>query len=313
MTEQGETLSYEEFLMTKAAWYYYKQDMIQQDIADLLGISRMRVIKLLDKARALGIIQFHFRADSAKRLSNEQKLMTLGALKDCFVVPAPDDSDDINENVAKAAAMYVANRIDGESFINIGYGDTANRVLNNLALVAEETISCVSLTGGVSPYLPNAQSAIFNSRLYLIPAPLILSSKETADAIRAEKAIRDIQALIPLSSLSVIGIGAMNEGATVLTSGVLTANDFLVLKRNGAVGDILNHFINENGELVSSELEERSISTDLDTIRSLPNVIGVAAGAEKLQAIEAALRGGYLDVLITDEPTAERIVARSGL
>ena len=133
MSEQNDNLSYEEFLTTKAAWYYYREEMTQQQISELLGISRMKVIKLLERAKQTGIIQFHFRSDSAKRLGIEQRLIKKYALKDCFVVPAPSSAADTNENVAKAASMYVANRINGETFINIGYGDTAGRVLNYLA------------------------------------------------------------------------------------------------------------------------------------------------------------------------------------
>lgn len=297
-------MNYEDILMEKAAWYYYHEDMTQQQISGLLGLSRMKVIKLLDQAKLCGLIQFRFRQDSEKRLQLEKSLMESYALQDCFIVPTPNSSAETNENVARAASLYVAGRISAENFINIGYGDTAGRVLNHLAISADRTLSCVSLTGGVSHYLPNARSSVFNARLYLIPTPLLVSSDEVAAAMKAEKAIQDIQALIPLSTLSIVGIGALNDEATVLTSGVLTSHDFLVLQRNGAVGDILSHFINEDGEPVSTDLEGRTISTSLETLKRLNNVIGVAAGAGKVRAMRAVLRGGYLDVLITDEDTA---------
>ncbi len=301
-------MDYEEILMAKAAWYYYHEELTQVQISELLGLSRMKVIKLLERAKQVGIIQFRFRHDSEKRLEAEQRLAAQFALKDCFVVPSPPSPEDVNNNVAKAASMYISSRITGETFINIGYGDTTSRVLNHLAINAEHTISCVSLTGGVSYYLPDARSGVFRSRLYLIPTPLIVSSEEVAAAMKSEKLVQDVRDLVPLSSLSVIGIGAMNDKATVLMIWLLTGNDFLLLKRNGAVGDILSHFINENGEAVSTDLEARTISTSLDTLKSLHNVIGVAAGTAKAEAIRAVLRGGYLDVLITDEATAEAIL-----
>lgn len=304
-------MDYEDILTAKAAWYYYHEELTQVQISELLGLSRMKVIKLLERAKQTGVIQFRFRHDSERRLEAEQALVRRYGLKDCFIVPAPVSPEDTNENVAKAASMYVGSRVTGEAFINIGYGDTAGRVLNHLAIDAEETISCVSLTGGVSHYLPNARSSVFNSRLYLIPTPLIVSGEEVAAAMTAEKSVQDVRDLVPLSSLSVVGVGAMDDRATVLMSGVLTANDFLLLKRNGAVGDILSHFINENGEPVSTDLEARTISTGLDTLKSLRNVIGVAAGLNKAQAIRAVLRGGYLDVLITDESTAAAVLNES--
>ena len=73
---------------------------------------------------------------------------------------------------------------------------------------------------------------------------------------------------------------------------------------SGAVGDVLCHFVDENGELIPSDIEDRLISTPLEKLRAMDNVVGLAAGAQKVEAIRAVLRGGYLDVLITDEPTA---------
>lgn len=297
-------MNYEESLMIKTSWYYYFENMTQQQIADVLGVSRLRVIKLLEKARDTGIIQFKLRQDGVDRIQLEKTLMERYGLKDVFVVPAMPGRTEINENIAKAAAMYVRDRLPENSFINIGYGDTPSRVLNNLATMAQEPISCVSLTGGVNYYLPDTRSNVFNAKLYLMPAPLLASSKEMADAMRQEASVMEISRMVRLASVSVIGIGPMHETATIIKSGILSRNDFLYLSMKGAVGDVLSHFINKDGELVESPVEDRLISTSLTTLRELKNVIGVAAGEAKVEAIRATLRGKYLDVLITDEPTA---------
>ena len=80
----------------------------------------------------------------------------------------------------------------------------------------------------------------------------------------------------------------------------------------GAVGDILSHFMDKNGDLVAMDQEDRLMSTSLEDLRKLENVVGVAGGPSKLDAILAALRGGYLDVLITDEETARSLLEQSG-
>ncbi len=301
--ERG-SMNYEESLMIKTSWYYYFENMTQQQIADVLGITRLRVIKLLDKARETGIIQFKLRQDGVERIALEKTLMERYGLKDVFVVPAMPGRTDVNENIAKAAAMYVRDRLSENSFINIGYGDTPSRVLNNLATMAQDPISCVSLTGGVNYYLPDTRSNVFNAKLYLMPAPLLASSKEMAEAMRQEASVLEITRMVRLASVSVIGIGPMHESATIIKSGILSKNDFLYLSMKGAVGDVLSHFIDKNGDLLESPVEDRLISTPLVTLRELKNVIGVAAGENKIEAIRATLRGKYLDVLITDEPTA---------
>lgn len=306
-------MDYEETLMIKTAWYYYLENMTQQRISELLGISRMRVIKLLEKARQTGIIQFKIREESANRMQLERKLMEHYGLKDVFVVPTNPNEEEKNETIAKAAAMYISDRLTENSFINLGYGDTLSRVLNNLATMMEHPISCVSLTGGVNYYLPNTRSNVFNAKLYLIPAPLLASSKEMVAAMREETSVKEISRMVMLSSLTVVGIGAMNDNATILKSGILNQNDFLYLKMQGAVGDVLSHFINKDGELVMTGVEDRLISTPLSTLKELDNVIGVSAGTEKVEAIRAALCGNYLDILITDEDTAFRLTGEDNL
>ena len=150
---------------------------------------------------------------------------------------------------------------------------------------------------------------MFNAKLHLIPAPLLTSSKEMAEALRQEASVMELNRMISVAQLTVVGIGAMHESATIFKSGILNNNDFLYLSMQGAVGDLLSHFINKEGKLLSTPLEERLISTPLETLKKLDNVIGVAAGPSKVEAIQAALRGQYLDILITDDRTAESVLA----
>ncbi|MBR1409345.1 MAG: sugar-binding transcriptional regulator [Clostridia bacterium] len=301
-------MEYEEALMAKVAWYYYYEELTQQQISERLGMSRMRVVKLLDRARRTGVIRFHLREGSQGRMELEKQLIQTYSLTDAFIVPAGADKSRCNENIAEAASMYLSERIRSDTVINIGYGDTLSRVLNNLATLAEQTISCVSLTGGVSCYLPDARSNVFNARLHLMPAPLLASSAEMAQAMRREDSVQEIARMIPLSHLTLVGIGSMDESATIFHSGILNANDMLYLRMRGAAGDLLSHFLTRDGQLIESPVEERLIGASLDTLRSLRNVIGIAAGTVKAEAIRAALLGGYLDTLITDEETALRIL-----
>lgn len=301
-------MNYEDTLIVKTAWYYYVENMTQQKISEKLGISRIRVIKLLEKARQDGVIQFKINQDNAQRMELEQKLAETWGLKDTFVVPTPPALEDVNETVAQAAAMYMSDRISENCFINMGYGDTPSRILNHLATISQFPISVVSLTGGVSYYLPNTQSHIFNAKLYLLPAPLLVSSKEMVAAMREEPSVSEIFRMVRLASMTLVGIGGIGDGATIIKNGILSKNDFLYLSMKGAVGDLLSHFVDKDGALVHTGIEERLISTSLETLKNLDNVIGVAAGLSKVSAIRAALKGKYLDVLITDEQTALHLI-----
>jgi DNA-binding transcriptional regulator LsrR (DeoR family) len=100
----------------------------------------------------------------------------------------------------------------------------------------------------------------------------------------------------------------MNEEATILKSGLLSQNDFLYLKMQGAVGDILCHFFDKQGKAIVIPVEDRLVSTSLETLRSLSNVTGVAAGKKKREAIKCSLTLRLIDILITDEDTAQWLI-----
>ena len=302
-------MNYEELLMVKAAWYYYFENMTQQAIADRLSISRMRVIRLLENARQTGVIQFRLRSDSIGVIEQSRQLIDKYHLKDAFLIPeVPEGEAHPNESIARAGAMYVADRLGESACINVGYGDTLSRMLNHLATMVQSPVTCVSLTGGVSNYLPNTRSNVFNARLNIMPAPLLASSAEMAAAMREESSVSEIIRMSELSTFTLVGIGALSNTATVFNTGLLSQTDMLYLKINHAVGDVLGHFLDQDGNLIHTPIEERLISTPLDRLREMHNVIGLAAGVEKVEAIRAVLRGGYLDILITDETTANLLL-----
>lgn len=295
-------------LATKAAWYYYMEDSTQAQIAEVMGVSRAKVIRLLEEARAQGIVQFSFRKNDSQRVSAEQLLIDRFGLKDAFVIPTPLDSSAINQSIAQGAAHYVSDHLREDGYLNIGYGDTVSRMLGFLAKNREESLNVVSLTGGVSYYLPTVGTTAYSMHLFLTPSPLVVSSRQVRDALLDEKSLQDVSTMTEYADMSVVGIGAAVEGATVLRNGILNEGELTVLKMQGAVGDVLNHFMDKDGNLIQTEIEDRVISTDLDKLRQLKNVVGVAGGKDKVTAIKAVLNGGYLNVLITDSDTAAELL-----
>ena len=301
--------NYEEELMIKIAWYYYIENLTQQEIAKILGINRIKILRLLDKAKENGLINFQIRNSSAKRLNMENQFKEIFHLSDVLIIPTVPSSDSLNDSLAQAASMYINQRLKDNSYINMGYGDTPSRILNYLAQRSESPINVISLTGGVNYYLPNAQSNVFNARLHLIPSPLILSSAFIMEELKKEQAIQRIVNMALLSDFTVVGIGGVDTNtATIIKNAILTPDDYLFLTKQGAVGDILSHFIDINGNLIDTDLEKRLMNPALSDIEKFNNVIGVAGGVHKVEAVYATLVASYLDVLITDESTATSIL-----
>lgn len=303
-----EESSFEYMLALRAAWYYYMENMTQQQISEIMGVSRMRVVKLLESARQSGIIQFRFRSDQSYRMDLEQRFIRRWNLKDAFIVSVDSSTADVDTSLGKAAAMYLADQIHEDCFINWGHGNTLNKTLSQLLQMCNHHLSIIGLTGGVDYYLPRSRTMYYNAKLHVIPAPLIMSSAEAARMMMMEKSVQEIFNMIGHASLTVVGIGGISPNATLVKNGTLSKNDLLLLTMKGAVGDILSQFIDKDGNKIQSAFDDRMVSISLDVLKELPNVIGIAGGVNKAAAIRAALQGGYLNRLIIDEETANLIM-----
>jgi lsr operon transcriptional repressor len=303
-------MDYEKEQEARVVWYYYVEKLTQKDISEVLNISRMRVLRLLDKAEKDNLIRFTIQDKYRGRLNIEKKLKEIYKLEDVFVIPeVSDDQSKMNSSLAHAAAMYIENHFEQNSVINIGYGDSVSRTVKELSANLDVKRTFVSLTGGVSLYLVNSNINPGSAQLYLIPTPLITSTEEMLEAIKNEKAVINISRMHDEAACTIVGIGSMSDNATVVKTGILSANDFNYLKMKGAIGDILAHFLNDKGEVIQEELEKRIISCSLEKLKDLKNVIAVAGGKSKHEAIKGALASGCINILITDESTAQQLVS----
>lgn len=297
--------TYKQELLIKVTWFYYVNKMTQQKIAELLGISRMKVVRLLDKAEQEGIIQFKINSKLFTNMKVSDSLKQRYNLKDIYVVPSVANAtqDEINDSVAVGAANYLSDRLPKNCFINLGYGSTPIKTACNITKATKEKLNFVSLTGGVSIYLLNTHSNITKGNLYLIPAPLIATNKELVDALEKEQTVKEILAMQKAAEYTILGIGGVNNNATLSQNNLISSNSLSILETKGVVGDILSHFIDIDGNVIENEFESLLVSSSLEKINDFKNVVAVSAGVHKLLAIRAALRRGLIDILVTDEDT----------
>ena len=304
----------EKNLIMKIAWLYYVDNLTQQQIAEKLDISRMKVVKYLNQAKTDGVVQFRINRETKERVETEQALLDKYNLEDVFVVPS-NEQGDLNDSIAKAAAQYIEEKSKPGDYINIGYGDTISKTVSHLIYAVEKPISLVSLSGGVSFYtssiINGAHKKSFSSptpNIYVIPAPLVASTKEVAEVMLNESSIKEILDMTKLASMSVVGIGAVCNTATIFRYKIVSNNDLVLLQMQGAVGDILSHFYDKDGNVIENGLNERLISSDISLLKDGKKIIGVAGGDDKLSAIHSALTGKLVNVLITDEDTATKLI-----
>ena len=308
----------DEALLSRVAWYYHHDGLTQHEVGRRLGLSRIKVSRLLEKGKRSGIIGITIHSKHRGCLELETRLRERHDLTEAIVVPAlePPPGDAIayvNERLAQAAASYLMPLLAEDSLLAIGWGDTVTRTVNRLGYRLGRTgASVTTLTGGVSTYVPMIGSLdpalAQTQRLFMIPSPLVVSSAATAAAMLREPAVRDVLARAQQAHYALIGIGAMDEHASFVKGGYVDTNEMEGYRRNGAVGDVLGRFLDACGRVLDFAIHERIVGIDLTTLRRMRRVIGVAGGEQKIDAIRAALASGTLDVLITDESSATALL-----
>ena len=305
-------MSYENSLIIKIAWKYYIEGMTQNEIAESLNLSRMKVIKYLDIAKANNIIQFKINLEKLVNIDLQNQIKQQYQLQDIYIVPASNENP-LN-SLTKAAAHYIQDRITSDTMINVGYGQAVSGTLGHLNISTKYKVTFVSLSGGVKFYIPTAidSSSDYytnpNYTHYIMPAPLLTSTEHLAKQLINEKPIKKIFEMIPYSTITIIGIGAVNERATLVKEGYLSSHEMEIYKSLGAAGDLLSQFYDRNGHVLDLPLHKQLVSTDIHLLKSLNHVVAVAGGVEKREAIIGALNGGYIDVLITDEVVAKSLI-----
>ena len=298
----------------RASWYYYKTGMIQGDIAKRLGINRARVINILNEARNDGTVTFHVRGVDSKLMDLEEKLKEKWGLRDVFLTPEVSP-EQIKNDLSMAGAQYLEMTALEESLIALGWGETISGITRNLGRVVPETTSFVTLCGGVMHYLSERTTANMGTPMtglvypfHVIPTPLMVGSSELRKQLLQEPEVQRVMNMAKMADMALVGIGSLMPSTEFGHFGYKSQIELELLKKRGAVGEIHGEFFNVKGEQLDLEHHQRLITTHLETLVKMKHVVGVAGGEEKVEALRAAFKGGFIHSLITDEITARTLL-----
>lgn len=305
--------------LLRAAWYYYVDQLTQDEVARKLSISRATAGRLLERSRQTGIVTFTLSSSNFEAFQVGRKLRDTFGLREALVPPALEmESSDpyaISRRLARGGAQYLQNMLEVGQTLALGWGETVQATMERLPHEQTEKIRTVTLTGGVNTYVPTIRRVRELPGQHpdaVIPTPIVVSSPELAGALRNEEAIHRVLELSRAAHHALIGIGGVAVQTTLQQQGYVTDKELVEFQKLGAVGDVLGLFYDANGKVLDIPLHDRRIGIGVDELRSIPNVIGIAGGMRKVEAILGALRGGYLDVLVTTEDVARALLAAEG-
>src|SRR5471030_543892 len=302
----------EEELLARTAWFYYHDGLTQNEIGDRLGLTRLKVSRLLEKGRQSGVIRVQINSRYEGCLELEHVLLERFALKHARVLPELPQRD-INRRIGIGAAHEIMKHLQPHQLLAVGFGETAMSTLQHLSgFITSQQIRLVTLSGGVGPYMTGIGQLDAACSVSIIPAPLRASSASVAEIFRQERSVQDVLLTARAADIAVVGIGSLGQrrDATIMRSGYISEGEQLIFGRKGAVGDILGFFMQRNGELAENmAIHDELIAVSPADLANIPTVLGVAAGVEKAEAIVAALKGKRINALVTEESTAQAMLA----
>lgn len=311
----------EQRFIARVAYMYYQLEMKQTAIAKQLDISQATVSRLLKQAVKDGIVRITVTMPTGVYADLEDALCERFDLKAAIVVDcdAPDNETSLQHHIGSAAAYYIETTINTNETVGLSsWSSTLLAMVNAMQpLHKPARARVVQILGAIG----NPAAEIYATRLterfanlvqgtpIYLPAPGVVASAEMRHALLADPFVQQAVTLFDEISLALVGIGSLEPSGLLASSGnVFSAEELHALSEAGAVGDICLHFFAADGTPVVTPHQDRVISMSLEHLKQVRRSVGIAGGKRKVPAIRAALRGGWINVLITDRFTAGHLL-----
>lgn len=297
-------------LLHSVAKMHYESGMSQVDIAKRLAVSTATVSRLLQRARAEGVVRIEIADLVAVDELAEALVRRLG-LRAAKVVEAPP-VDAPRALAGPVGELLLGAGLGQGSVVAVGWG-RAIRAILDAGLPRAPGVLVVPATGGMQQHLPHFQVNEFvrlaaeqlGGTPHFVHAPY-LPSAATRDAFLADSAIAESVALWDRIDVALVGIGLPHAKNVAEASAATPDEQALV----NAAGDVIRHYFDAEGHPILWDGEGRMIAASPEQLRRAPLVIGVAVGAEKAEAIHGAVRAGLITALVTDTRTADALLLR---
>ena len=320
-------------LLSEVASMYYERDMIQSEIAKEMCISRTRISRLLKEAREEGIVQFSVQRIGHRSTELEEIFKRTFRLGDVVVIndvrTDPPNARIVRSEVAAAngfnhltilgsyAAEYFESVIEPKMTIGMSWGRSVTETVRHLHRQPDLAVNIIQVLGGV---LASGSSVAqmdviiqmihkYKSRGYLLPAPLFIEDRAAHDHIINQPTIAATLELGRCSDILLTGVGDLSKESFAFMWQSFGQEEWVrSLMDLGGVGFLCGQCYDQDGNVLQDPFNDHIVAVELERLKQIPLVIAVAGGEEKGQAVLGALRGGYINTLITDRSCAVRVL-----
>ncbi|KAA0971294.1 sugar-binding transcriptional regulator [Aureimonas fodinaquatilis] len=303
-----------EELLTRVVWYYYVGGLTQQQVAEKLGLTRLRVNRIIGQARTEGAVRFDIQLPMAGCVALAEGLRVRFGLTEAVVVPSLDDVQETQRVIGEAAGTLLNTLLDDGVKLGVGWGRTLWASVRNLSsrrLARSHVVTLMgSLTRGSGINTVGVATAVANrigAECHYLAAPIYCPTTEIRSALMAHPGLEEVLDLASKVDVAVISAGDMSP-LSILVSTNIVSQELESLKKAGAVGDILATFLGSDGIPIDHPLRSRVMGLAPETFQKIPVRLLASGGAHKEPVLRAALRGNYVTHLVTDELVARMLL-----
>lgn len=303
-------------VLATVANLYYNSEMTQNEIADRMYTSRSKISRMLKEARELGIVEITIREPWERDLALEEEIRKKFGVSTVRVVAAKEDTKEkMTERLSEVCAYYFDSIVKEKMVVGISWGNTLYHIVKYIAATNKKNIpiTVVPIMGAANVKRPQQDAmdlakdlaSAYGGNYQYIYAPLFVKSRELKEILVQDDTIQTALRQVKKADVILTSVGSVEYKTW---ESFLGENTFHLLEHKGAVGHIGGHFYDKNGKEIDTPLSGRMIGIDYSDLAACRNVVCVAYGEAKADAAAGALRGGFIDTLITDSVCAERMV-----
>ncbi len=309
---------YPDDVLRMAASLYYVDGLGQTEVANLVRVSQTKISRLLAAALDRGIVRISVDQYDPRLKSIEEQLCAKFGLSSAAVIKTAKNAtrEAARLTVGHFGAPFVASLFPQTGVIALGGGRSVADVIHRFRRTDGRRLTVVQAMGSIDSNISPVDALelgrtlvnLWGGEFLTLSTPAFLPDKKTRDLFLGSDQIKSVWQRLRKADAALVGVGPL-EQSVYSERGVLSSADLAQLRAAGAVGEICGRFFDAKGNECTSPWRNRAISVELDHLRKIPQVIGVAAGPERAAAVAGAMRGGLLKSLLIDESGAQAVLA----
>jgi len=303
-------------LLVHISELYYQQNLNQNEIAKILGVSRPTVSRLLEEARDTGIVEIIVHNPIRKNPDLSAKLRNTFHLREAIVISGNYNHDTALSQCAEVAASLVSTILDNNMSLGLSWGRAIYETCNALKPKDYYNVNVVQMAGCLgsgNPYIDGLELALrvakkFNGTYSNIIAPVYVDNEIVRDYLIESPQIKSTLKKAYNVDIALTGIGSLDDAQGSLNrAGCYTSEEIQVALKNGVTGHILARFMDINGNEIHLK-DHYPISAPLKSMHNAEWAIGICVSEEKAKAVLSTINGKYINCLVADESLAKKLL-----